>query len=204
MPKIPTFTAQGVPTAESASIKTSFQVPVSGAGSTVAAFEPVIKSLNDYYVKEQAVVDKTKALELENKAAIEIEELRSRMEKYSDPITSTDIFLQQSKIIRDKYADEAPSSSIKNLFLNNYLTEEKKYLSTILSKNRENLIQDRINQDELKEKRMITNGLYSDNQLQKETLYSDLGVLYQSQRNDLIIDNDTYFKKVRNKFSSNW
>jgi hypothetical protein len=198
MPKIPTFTAQGVPTAESASIKTSFQVPVSGAGSTVAAFEPVIKSLNDYYVKEQAVVDKTKALELENKAAIEIEELRSRMEKYSDPITSTDIFLQQSKIIRDKYADEAPSSSIKNLFLNNYLTEEKKYLSTILSKNRENLIQDRINQDELKEKRMITNGLYSDNQLQKETLYSDLGVLYQSQRNDLIIDNDTYFKKVRN------
>jgi len=198
MPKIPTFTAQGTPTAEASSIKTSFQIPVSGAGSTVAAFEPVIKSLNDYYVKEQAVVDKTKALELENKAAIEIEELRSRMEKYSDPITSSDIFLQQSKIIRDKYADEAPSSSIKNLFLNNYLTEEKKYLSTILSKNRENLIQDRINQDELKEKRMITNGLYSDNQLQKETLYSDLGVLYQSQRNDLIIDQDTYLKKVRN------
>lgn len=198
MPKIPTFTAQGVPTAESASIKTSFQIPVSGAGSTVAAFEPVIKSLNDYYVKEQAVVDKTKALELENKAAIEIEELRSRMEKYSDPITSTDIFLQQSKIIRNKYADEATSSSIKNLFVNNYLTEEKKYLSTILSKNRENLIQDRVNQDELKEKRIITNGLYSDNKLQKETLYSDLGVLYQSQRNDLITDDDTYLKKVRN------
>ena len=198
MPKIPTFTAQGVPTAESASIKTSFQIPVSGAGSAVAAFEPVIKSLNDYYVKEQAVVDKTKALELENKAAIEIEELRSRMEKYSDPITSTDIFLQQSKIIRDKYAGEEPSSSVKNLFVNNYLTEEKKYLSTILSKNRENLIQDRVNQDELKEKRIITNGLYSDNQLQKETLYSDLGVLYESQRNDLIIDDDTYLKKVRN------
>lgn len=198
MPKIPTFAAQGIPTAESASIKTSFQIPVSGAGSAVAAFEPVIKSLNDYYVKEQAVVDKTKALELENKAAIEIEELKSRMEKYSDPITSTDIFLQQSKIIRDKYADEAPSSSVKNLFVNNYLTEEKKYLSTILSKNRENLIQDRVNQDELKEKRIITNGLYSDNQLQKETLYTDLGVLYQSQRNDLIIDDDTYLKKVRN------
>ena len=198
MPKIPTFTAQGVPTAESASIKTSFQIPVSGAGSAVAAFEPVIKSLNDYYVKEQAVVDKTKALELENKAAIEIEELKSRMEKYSDPITSTDIFLQQSKIIRDKYAGEASSSSVKNLFVNNYLTEEKKYLSTILSKNRENLIQDRVNQDELKEKRIITNGLYSDNQLQKETLYTDLGVLYQSQRNDLIIDDDTYLKKIRN------
>jgi hypothetical protein len=198
MPKIPTFTAQGVPTAESASIKTSFQIPVSGTGSAVAAFEPVIKSLNDYYVKEQAVVDKTKALELENKAAIEIEELKSRMEKYSDPITSTDIFLQQSKIIRDKYSGEASSSSVKNLFVNNYLTEEKKYLSTILSKNRENLIQDRVNQDELKEKRIITNGLYSDNQLQKETLYTDLGVLYQSQRNDLIIDDDTYLKKVRN------
>lgn len=198
MPRIPTFTAQGTPTAESASIKTSFQVPVSGAGSTVAAFEPVIKSLTDYYTKEQAVVDKTKALELENRASIELEETRSRLSKSSDPIGSSNLFLEYSKIIKEKYANEAPSSSVKNLFLNNYLTEERKYLSTIVTKNRENLVQDRINQDELKEKRMITNGLYSDNQLQKETLYSDLGVLYESQRNDLIIDNDTYFKKVRN------
>jgi len=198
MPKIPTFVSQGIPTAEAPSAKTAFQIPLSGAGSPASALEPVIKTLNDYYAKEQAVVDKTKALELENKAAIEVEELKSRMEKYSDPITSSDIFLQQSKIIRDKYADEAQSSSIKNLFVNNYLTEERKYLSNIVTKNRENLIQERVNQDELKEKRIITNGLYSDNELQKETLYTDLGVLYQSQRNDLIIDQDTYLKKVRN------
>ena len=198
MPKIPTFTVQGAPTAEAASIKTSFQVPLTGVGSPIATLEPAIKSLNDYYAKEQAVVDKTKALELENKAAIEVEDLKSRMEKYSDPITSSDIFLQQSKIIRDKYADEAPSGSVKNLFINSYLTEERKYLSTIVTKNRENLIQERVNQDEFKEKRILTNGLYSDNELQKETLYSDLGVLYQSQRNDLIIDQDTYLKKVRN------
>jgi len=198
MPKIPTFTVQGAPTAEAASIKTSFQVPLTGVGSPIATLEPAIKSLNDYYAKEQAVVDKTKALELENKAAIEVEELKSRMEKYSDPITSSDIFLQQSKIIREKYADEAPSGSVKNLFVNSYLTEERKYLSTIVTKNRENLIQERVNQDEFKEKRILTNGLYSDNELQKETLYSDLGVLYQSQRNDLIIDQDTYLKKVRN------
>jgi hypothetical protein len=198
MPKIPTFTSQGIPTAEAASIKTSFQVPISGVGSTVAAFEPVIKSLTDYYTKEKAVIDKTKALELENRASIELEETRERLSKSSDPIGSSNLFLEYSKIIKEKYGNEAPSSSVKNLFLNNYLTEERKYLSTIVTKNRENLIQDRVNQDELKEKRIITNGLYSDNQLQKETLYSDLGVLYESQRNDLIIDNDTYFKKVRN------
>jgi hypothetical protein len=198
MPKIPTFTAQVIPTAEAASIKTSFQVPISGVGSTVAAFEPVIKSLTDYYTKEKAVIDKTKALELENRASIELEETRERLSKSSDPIGSSNLFLEYSKIIKEKYGNEAPSSSVKNLFLNNYLTEERKYLSTVVAKNRENLIQDRVNQDELKEKRIITNGLYSDNQLQKETLYSDLGVLYESQRNDLIIDNDTYFKKVRN------
>jgi hypothetical protein len=198
MPKIPTFTAQGTPTTEAPSAKTAFQIPLSGAGSPASALEPVIKTLNDYYTKEQAVIDKTKALELENKAAIEVEDLKARMEKYSDPVTSSDIFLQQSKIIRDKYSNEAQSSSIKNLFVNNYLTEERKYLSTIVTKNRENLIQERVNQDELKEKRIITNGLYSDNELQKETLYTDLGVLYQSQRNDLIIDQDTYLKKVRN------
>ena len=197
MPKIPTFTAQGVPTAESASIKTSFQVPLSGAGSAASAFEPVIKTLNDYYVKEQAVIEKTQALELENKASIELEETKARLSKSSDPITSSDLFLQYSKQIRDKYANEAPSSSVKNLFVNNYLSEEKKQLSSVLTKNRENLIQDRVNQSDIKEQRIITSALYSDNQLQKETLYADLGVLYQDLRKDFIIDDDTYLSKVR-------
>ena len=117
MPKIPTFTVQGVPTAEAASIKTSFQVPLSGVGSPASALEPVIKSINDYYVKEQAVVDKTQALELENKASIELEETKERISKSADPITSSDIFLQYSKQIKEKYANEAPSGSVKNLFL---------------------------------------------------------------------------------------
>ena len=197
MPKIPTFTAQGVPTAEVPSIKTSFQVPLSGAGSSASAFEPVIKTLNDYYVKEQAVIEKTQALELENKASIELEETKARLSKSSDPITSSDLFLQYSKQIRDKYANEAPSSSVKNLFVNNYLSEEKKQLSSVITKNRENLIQDRVNQADIKEQRILTTGLYSDNQLQKETMYSDLGVLYQDLRKDFIIDEDTYQKKTR-------
>jgi hypothetical protein len=197
MPKIPTFTVQGVPTAESASIKTSFQVPLSGVGSPASALEPVIKSINDYYVKEQAVVDKTQALELENKASIELEETKERISKSADPITSSDIFLQYSKQIKEKYANEAPSGSVKNLFLNSYLAEEKKQLSSVVTKNRENLIQDRINQADIKEQRILTTGLYSDNQLQKETMYSDLGVLYQDLRKDFIIDEDTYQKRVR-------
>jgi len=197
MPKIPTFTVQGVPTAESASIKTSFQVPLSGVGSPASALEPVIKSINDYYAKEQAVVEKTQALELENKASIELEETKARISKSADPITSSDIFLQYSKQIKEKYADQAPSSSVKNLFLNSYLSEEKKQLSSVVTKNRENLIQDRINQADIKEQRILTTGLYSDNQLQKETMYSDLGILYQDLRKDFIIDEDTYQKKVR-------
>lgn len=197
MPKIPTFTSQGVPTAESASIKTSFQVPLSGVGSPASALEPVIKTLNDYYAKEQAVVEKTQALELENKASIELEETKARISKSADPITSSDIFLQYSKQIKEKYADQAPSSSVKNLFLNNYLVEEKKQLSSVVIKNRENLIQDRINQADIKEQRILTTGLYSDNQLQKETMYSDLGILYQDLRKDFIIDEDTYQKKIR-------
>jgi len=111
MPKIPTFTVQGTPTAEAASIKTSFQVPLSGVGSPASALEPVIKSINDYYVKEQAVVDKTQALELENKASIELEETKERISKSADPITSSDIFLQYSKQIKEKYANEAPSKT---------------------------------------------------------------------------------------------
>jgi hypothetical protein len=197
MPKIPTFVSQGVPTAESSSIKTSFQVPLTGVGSPIATLEPAIKTLNDYYAKEQAVVEKTQALELENKASIELEETKARISKSADPITSSDIFLQYSKQIKEKYADQAPSSSVKNLFLNSYLAEEKKQLSSVVTKNRENLIQDRVNQADIKEQRILTTGLYSDNQLQKETMYSDLGILYQDLRKDFIIDEDTYQKKVR-------
>ena len=197
MPKIPTFVSQGVPTAEAPSIKTSFQIPLTGVGSPAATLEPVMKSLNDYYVKEQAVVEKTQALELENKASIELEETKARLSKSADPTTSSDIFLQYSKQIKEKYANEAPSGSVKNLFLNNYLAEEKKQLSSVVTKNRENLIQDRVNQADIKEQRILTTGLYSDNQLQKETMYSDLGILYQDLRKDFIIDEDTYQKKVR-------
>ena len=197
MPKIPTFVSQGVPTAEAPSIKTSFQVPLTGVGSPIATLEPAIKSLNDYYVKEQAVVEKTQALELENKASIELEETKSRLSKSADPITSSDTFLQYSKQIKEKYANEAPSGAVKNLFINNYLAEEKKQLSSVVTKNRENLIQDRVNQADIKEQRILTTGLYSDNQLQKETMYTDLGVLYQDLRRDFIIDEDTYQKKVR-------
>jgi len=197
MPKIPTFVSQGVPTAEAPSIKTSFQVPLTGVGSPIATLEPAIKSLNDYYVKEQAVVEKTQALELENKASIELEETKARISKSADPTTSSDIFLQYSKQIKEKYANEAQSGSVKNLFLNNYLAEEKKQLSFVVTKNRENLIQDRVNQADIKEQRILTTGLYSDNQLQKETMYTDLGVLYQDLRRDFIIDEDTYQKKVR-------
>jgi hypothetical protein len=197
MPKIPTFVSQGIPTAEAPSIKTSFQVPLSGIGSPSSTLEPVIKSLNDYYTKEQAVVEKTQALELENKASIELEETKARISKSADPTTSSDIFLQYSKQIKEKYANEAQSGSVKNLFLNNYLAEEKKQLSFVVTKNRENLIQDRVNQADIKEQRILTTGLYSDNQLQKETMYTDLGVLYQDLRRDFIIDEDTYQKKVR-------
>ena len=197
MPKIPTFTAQGIPTAEAASIKTSFQVPLTGAGTPAGTFEPVIKSLTDYYTKEQAVVEKTQALELENRASIELEETKARLSKSSDPVGSSNLFLEYSKLIKEKYADQAQSSSVKNLFINNYLADEKKQLSSVLIKNRENLIQDRVNQSDIKEQRIITNGLYSDNPLQKETIYADLGVLYQDLRKDFVIDEDTYQKKVR-------
>jgi hypothetical protein len=197
MPRIPTLVSQGAPTAESSGIKTGFQVPLTGVGSPSATLEPVIKSLNDYYVKEQAVIEKTQALELENKASIELEETKSRLSKSADPLTSSDVFLQYSKQIKEKYANEAQSGSVKNLFINNYLAEEKKQLSSVVTKNRENLIQDRVNQADIKEQRILTTGLYSDNQLQKETMYSDLGILYQDLRKDFIIDEDTYQKKVR-------
>ena len=71
------------------------------------------------------------------------------------------------------------------------INRRKNIYLLFFTKNRENLIQDRVNQDELKEKELLLMDYIPTINLQKETLYSDLGVLYQSQRNDLIIDDDT-------------
>ena len=62
MPKIPTYTTQGRPTAEVGSIKSNVQIPLTTALTSVQS------AVADYYVAEKKEEAKLKSAEYENES----------------------------------------------------------------------------------------------------------------------------------------
>ena len=194
MPKIPTITATARPTAESASVAQTPQI--SPSMNIASAVAPATKTLMNYYAREKFTADKTEALELENQAMVDLLKLRSDYEKNANPDLSTKAFQEASNSILESYSGKATNSRVKGLFKNNFLAEVQKSIPKVISSNRVNLEQNRINGDNLKITRMITDAEYSGNKAQSETLASDIGLIYDNQRKENVIDEDTYqFKK---------
>ena len=59
MPKIPTYTAKGRPTAEVSSAKMNLKL--SPTATTAAALLPAAKAIDEYYIKQRNLEDKTEA-----------------------------------------------------------------------------------------------------------------------------------------------
>lgn len=195
MPKIPTFTTQSRISAETPSIAQAPQI--SPSMNIASALAPATKSLMDYYAREKFTADKTEALELENKAMVDLLNLRSKLEKNANPDLSIKSFEDESNTILENYSTKANNSRVKSLFKNNFLAEIQKSIPKVNESNRLNLEQNRINGDNLKITRMITDAKYSKNRTQDETLNSDIGLIYDNQRKENIIDEDTYqFRKA--------
>lgn len=195
MPKIPTFTTQSRISAETPSIAQTPQI--SPSMNIASALAPATKSLMDYYAREKFTADKTEALELENKAMVDLLNLRSELEKNANPDLSIKSFQDESNTILENYSTKANNSRVKSLFKNNFLAEIQKSIPKVNESNRLNLEQNRINGDNLKITRMITDAKYSKNRTQDETLNSDISLIYDNQRKENIIDEDTYqFRKA--------
>lgn len=194
MPKIPTFTTTARPTAEAASVAQTPQI--SPSMNIASATATATKTLMNYYAREKFTADKTEALELENQAMVDLLKLRSDYEKNANPDLSTKAFQEGSNSILETYSGKATNSRVKGLFKNNFLAEVQKSIPKVISSNRINLEQNRINGDNLKITRMITDAEYSGNKTQSKTLASDIGLIYDNQRKENVIDEDTYqFKK---------
>ena len=73
MPKIPTFTAQGRPTAEAPSVRTGIQI--SPTATPAAALLPAIKDLEDYHIKKRDTAEKVEA-------AKKVFEIKGELDKY--------------------------------------------------------------------------------------------------------------------------
>jgi hypothetical protein len=108
MPKIPTYTSQGRPTAEAPGIKTTIQAPMqtslTGIGSAIAK----------YYVAEKKEEAKIKSSEYENESWNELYNIYDKHKNSSYPTDATNNFLQDAE-------------SYKQNFLNTRLANESKF-----------------------------------------------------------------------------
>jgi len=195
LPKIPTFTSEGSPTAEVGSVKSNIQIPLSQTIGTALA--PVTKAIVDYKVKEKGIENKTEALELENKSVLELNDVAQKASSlYKNSDQANAYLMQESKIIRDKYAALASNSMVKTMFNNNYLLEEQKKIFSVDNAVYKNLISSRAIASNIKEQSILTEAIYGNNELAKKELPTDLSKIYLDDYNDGLIDIDTYESKI--------
>ena len=195
MPKIPTFTSTARPTAEAAGVVSNIKVNVNQ--SVAAALRPLGKAAEDYYIKEKTIENKTEALELENKSVLELNDVAQKASSlYKNSEQANSYLMQQSKTIRDKYASQASSSTVKTMFTNSYLLEEQKKIFSVDNAVYKNLVQSRAIESNTKEERILTDSIYGNNELAKAALPTDLSKIYLDDYNDGLIDIDTYEGKV--------
>jgi hypothetical protein len=108
MPKIPTFEAQGRPTAEVGSVKTSFQVPV-----TNDIFTKAQSVVANYYIKEKEEEAKLKAIDYENKALPKLYEVYDKYKNNPFPTDAADGFQKEGKQVIDDFMNENLSNENK-------------------------------------------------------------------------------------------
>ena len=105
MPKIPTFEAQTRPTAEVASLKTQFQVPVESAGSMFGAAQKVVSAADEYYVREQAIKDKTESTKAYLELTNDIDKIEQGSSKILDPVKAQNTFKDQFSFLAKQKID---------------------------------------------------------------------------------------------------
>ena len=115
MPKIPTFEAQGRPTAEVGGVKASFQVPI-----TNDLFTKAQTALTDYYVKEKEEEAKLKSIDYQNKALPKLYEVYDKYKNNPFPSEAADGFNKEA-------------TEVINTFINENLSNENKFVQRAVS-----------------------------------------------------------------------
>ncbi len=115
MPKIPTFEAQVRPTAEVASLKTQFQVPVESAGSMFGSAQKVISAADEYYVREQALKDKTESTKAYLELSNELDTIEQGSSKILDPVKAQNTFKDQFNFLAKQKIDAMENKAAAKL-----------------------------------------------------------------------------------------
>jgi len=194
MPKIPTFKTEARITAESASATTNIQIPLTN--TLAGSLKPLTDAFVRYKTAEKNAENKTEALELENQAVLKLNDATQEASKMKNSDGANTFLMTKSKEIRDEFSSQASNSKVKTLFTNNYLLEEQKKIYSVDNAVHQNLIQSRAVESNAKEERILTDALYSNNELALQTLPADLKKIYDDDFNDGLIDIDSYEEKI--------
>jgi len=194
MPKIPTFTTQVRPTAETASVTSNVQVPL----NTVAdALSPVTKAITKHAIAEKDLENKTEALKLENESLLELTDVFEKASRFDNKDQALQLVQSESKIIQDKYANLASNKAVQTSFNNSYLAEVQKGIFKVNTRVSTNVIQSLDNEVSKKKNSLLTDAYISKNPAAIALLKDDLGRLYEKYYKGRI-DNDAYDKLVLN------
>ena len=191
MPKIPSFISQVRMTSD-----TGQQAPViqQDLSNTMASsLAPAVKAISDFKVKEKLIQDKTEALDLENQSIIELNTVTQEASKLMNKEKANLYLMTESARIRDNFGSKASSSSVKNLFQNNYLLEEQKQIYKVDNAVYKNIVQNSNDQKEIKYERLVRDAMFGENPLSRETIYNSL---IQLENDDLVQDEDTRAKNI--------
>jgi len=137
MPKIPTFTARGRPTAEAAGVVSNIKIPLN---QTVgAALAPLGEAAEDYYIKQRNLEEKTEAnkkfFEIQNK----VEESQEKVKNDFNQDNAINTFNIDFNNEKNKILSQTSNKRVKQLLESKLNIEYPEYLLTVKRNSRDAL-----------------------------------------------------------------
>ena len=142
MPKIPTFTARGRPTAEVASIKTNLKL--SPTATPAASLLPAAQAIDEYYIKQRNLEEKTEAnkkfFEIQNK----VEESQEKVSKDFNQDNAINTFNTDYNTVKNQVLSTTSNKRIRQLLETKLDIEYPEYLLTVKRNSRDALEKENI------------------------------------------------------------
>jgi len=137
MPKIPTFTARGRPTAEVGSIKTNLKL--SPTATPAAALLPAAKAVDNYYIEQRNLEEKTEAnkkfFEIQNK----VDETQDKVKNDFNQDTAINTFNTDYNNFKNQILSQTSNKRVKKLLETKLDIEYPEYLLTVKKNSRDAL-----------------------------------------------------------------
>ena len=195
MPKIPTFTSEARITEQSTSVKSNIQIPLS---QTIGnALAPVTKAVVEHGVREKNLENKSETLQLENKSIMELNDVIEEASRLNNKDKAYNLIETQSKIIGEKYANQASNNFVKNSFNANFLGEVQKGIFKTNTRVSKNILDTLDNEVSIKQNRLLTQAYVSKDPMSLRLIKTDLEKLYEDSYKGRI-DVDEYNKLIQN------